>query len=376
MTDALEPDFISRDPAQIEREVFELWEQLGGHPLQPSDPEHLFLSAFAYREALLRMAVQEAAKLNLLRFSRFPVVDFLGELMGPNADRLPARPAVTTMRFELAEPRASATLVPSGTRRRSRDGRVEFATDADAIIPAGDTHVDVGATAQTLGSVGNGYVPGQVDVEVDEVPHIVAASNTSTTAGGAPMETTEAYVDRLLLAPDAFSTAGPAAAYAFHARSASAAVRDVAVLHPAPGVVRIVVLAQNGIPDEALLEHIEEVLTHDPLRPITDTVEAVAAEEVAWELVARLVLYRDADAQAVGAAATAAAQAYADAKESQLGRDLVPSQIKAALHLPGVYEVVVDEPPRTTIEPHQWPRCTSVTVTVDSVVDEDGGAGA
>jgi len=373
LTSLPEPDFIMRDPRVIEQEIFEHWETLGGEPLSPAQPEAMLLRVLAYRETLVRVGVQEAAKLLLPRFSRFPVLDYLGELIG--VPRLLPQKARTTLEFTLPEAHGADLLVPSGTRRKTRDGKVIFATTRDLILPAGDVSGTVPAEAADAGAHGNGYLAGQVNGAVDPLPLEMAAENTTTTEGGSAQESEPRYYQRILLAPDAFSTAGPEEAYRFHALSASGAVSDVAVLSPTPGQIQLAVLGSSGLPGPELLALVLAGVGSDRKRPMSDTVTAVAATEVAWELEVSLVLFADVDDSSVLEVATAAAEKYRQAREASLGRDLVPEQIIQELKVPGVYRPIVISPPLTVLAEHEWAHCTGVTVSIDSHVVEKQGVG-
>lgn len=61
-----EPDFIDRDPAQITSEMIAQYEEASGKKLYPAQAERLLIDLFAYRENLVRIAIQEAAKQNLV----------------------------------------------------------------------------------------------------------------------------------------------------------------------------------------------------------------------------------------------------------------------------------------------------------------------
>lgn len=77
-----EPNFIDRDPAQITSEMIAQYEDASGKKLYPAQAERLLIDLFAYRENLVRIAIQEAAKQNLVAYSRAPMLDYLGELVG------------------------------------------------------------------------------------------------------------------------------------------------------------------------------------------------------------------------------------------------------------------------------------------------------
>ena len=62
MTTLPEPSFLDRDGPAILRESIERFEALAGRPLEPSQVERVLIDLIAYRELLVRIAVQEAAK--------------------------------------------------------------------------------------------------------------------------------------------------------------------------------------------------------------------------------------------------------------------------------------------------------------------------
>mgnify|MGYP000411452045 FL=1 len=106
-----EPSFIDRDPQAITAEIVAQYEQLTGKTLYPAQVERLLIDVIAYRETLVRIGIQEAAKQNLVAYARAPMLDYLGELVG--VTRLPAQSARTTVRLTFVDPLASALPTPS-----------------------------------------------------------------------------------------------------------------------------------------------------------------------------------------------------------------------------------------------------------------------
>src|SRR5205085_7051294 len=60
------------------------------------------------------------------------------------------------------------------------------------------------------------------------------------------LEPDDALRQRVVLAPESFSVAGPELAYVFHARSAHADVLDASAISPVPGEVIVTVLSRTG----------------------------------------------------------------------------------------------------------------------------------
>lgn len=368
MTTLPTPEFISRDPEQITQEMIAQYEAATGRTLQPAQVDRLLIDLVAYREALIRMAIQEAAVQNLVAFARYPMLDFLGEIVGTT--RISATPASVLIRFTLVGAQGQAVVVPAGTRVRTTDGRVIFATDAALEIPAGSLSGDVRATAAETGAVGNGYIGGTVSDLLDPVAFVQSASNLDMTMGGADVEDDDRYRERIREAPNQFSVAGSAAAYRYHAMSVSTTIVDVSVTSPLPGTVRLHVLTDVGLPSAQLLQDVADAVSADEVRPLTDTVEVVAPTEAQYQIGATVRFLTGVDVAATLAAVEAAAEDYAAQKRAGLGRDIVPSQIVAALGaVSGVYEVTLAAPLYREVLPSEWANCTLITITQGASAD-------
>ena len=75
-------DVDGTDPNSILADMIASFEASSGRTLQPAQVERLLIDLFAYRESLVRNAIQYAAQQNLLAFAIFPMIDYLGELVG------------------------------------------------------------------------------------------------------------------------------------------------------------------------------------------------------------------------------------------------------------------------------------------------------
>lgn len=176
-------------------------------------------------------------------------------------------------------------------------------------------------------------------------------------------ETDAAYRGRLQLAIEAQSTAGPRGAYLYWALAADGQVLDASVSSPSPGTVRVVVLAQDGVPPTPLLDKVFAALNAEDVRPLCDTVTVVAATVTSYEVEAELTYYAGPDKALVAAAATAAVQAYA-ASHFRLGHDITRSGLFAALHQVGVQNVSLTKPATdVVIADGSAPRLTTITLT-------------
>jgi phage-related baseplate assembly protein len=371
------PTFVNdadgTNPNLILADMIAGFEASAGRTLQPAQVERLLIDLYAYRESLVRNAVQYAGQQNLLAFAVFPMIDYLGALVG--VTRLQAQPATTTLQFTLASALTVNYTIPAGTQVGSSDGQTIFATTSDVTINAGGTSATVNASATTAGSAANGFLAGQISVLLNPSALLSGATNTTTTSGGSAPETDDHLRTRIQAAPNQFSSAGPAGAYRYFALSVDPSIIDVQVTNSAPGTVQVYVLtgpiavqpavAPNyvGIANPSLLSEVQTALSADTVRPLTDTVLTAAVTEVDYQIDAVVTLYSDADPNQTMSAASTAIQQYAIDVASKIQRDLVPSQIIAALSVAGVYEVTLSSPTYTQLTSGQWANCTSIALS-------------
>jgi len=145
-----------------------------------------------------------------------------------------------------------------------------------------------------------------------------------------------------------FANAGGAAHYRYWALSASPDVADVEVDSPAPGRVRISVLAKEGVQaegttvPETVLAAVRAVVLRDDIRVLTDTVEVVPAELIPVTVTARLWLYPDAPLETVKSIQDVFVPTLA--AHAGLGWDLTRSWVIGQLQRPGVHKVELLSP--------------------------------
>ena len=364
-----EVKIVDDDLAQSLAAMIADYEQRAGKVLQPAHIERLLINTFAYREHLLRQQVNEAYRQQHPRFATGLMLDLCGDDV--STPRLQAQPALTTLRFTAVLSGLEQIAIPKGTRVNA--GQTSFVTTEAALLTAAQSSAEVAAECTESGIVGNGWSVGQINSLAERLhPTIdVAVSNTTVSAGGVEIEDDEAYRERVLLAPESFSVAGPVGAYQYWARQASPAVVDVHVANdtdgggqPIGGRVAVTVLAKDGLPNAELIGKIQAALSAEKRRPLCDTVVVKAPTAVDYTLDAELTLFTGTDARTAKAAAEQAWAAYEAARRSRLGLDIVPLDIMSALKVGGVYNVVLHNLPLTVVKPDQWTRCTRVNIRI------------
>lgn len=364
-----EPNFIERDAEKITQEMIKTYERLTNKTLYPAQVERLLIDLIAYREMLIRISIQEAAKQNLLAYARFPMLDYLGELLG--VTRLPAQPARTTLRFSLDESLEFDLLIPKGTQVETKDGKFIFETDKDVTIPAGQTYIDISATCTTVGASANGYIQGEVNSPVSVLPYISSIQNITVTYGGADEEDDERLRQRIREAPERFSNAGSYGAYRFWVMSAHQDIIDTGILSPSPGVVNIYPLMKDGNPTQEILNLVSSVLNDEKIRPLTDQVIVLPPTKVDFSIVAQITIYSDSDSGTIQRNLEEKILQYINNMKSALGKDIVRTQIIALLNgVYGVYKVDLIEPAQDRVlAENEWANCIGYTINIVGSTD-------
>lgn len=375
-----DPVFIENDPQAIIAECVASYEAATGRTLEPAQAEMFIINALAYRETLERSRIQYAAQQNLVAFASFPMLDYLGELVG--VVRLPPEAAQTTLLLTLVEGHGDV-VIPQGLRVRTTDGRIVFELIQDTAVLSTDNTVEVTAIAQTQGKSANDYAPGSISVILDPQPYLAMASNTTTSEGGSDEETDDQLRQRIYLAPNSFSTAGPYKAYEFWAKSASPLIIDVEVDNrhyqdgdtipdgksvgdPIPGTVEVFPLVEglDTTPSE-ILDAVDAVLNAEKIRPLNDTVYVTSPTAVDTAITVGLIVYAGAVQADILPVVQSNLEAFRDGRRKLLGQDVVIDQVKALCMVEGVYKANVTVPSSDLIiQKTQFANITAINVTV------------
>ena len=330
--------FIETDPEAIRSEIITGFEKASGRTLTAGDPVRLFLLSIADVIIQQRTAIQVASQQNLLAYAQGEYLDALGTLLA--VTRLEESRAVTTIRFTLSQALGSVYTIPAGTE--VTNGVVTFATDEELLIPIGETTGEVTASCTTTGPAGNDYLAGQINTIVKPMTFVQSAENITITTGGANAESDADFADRIRLAPNSFSVAGPEKAYIYHAKSVSASIIDVSIDSPTPGEVDVYPLLTGGtLPTEEIRQQILEHLSDETIRPLTDYVQVLSPEAVNYEIVVDYWINREDSSRAaqIQTAVEAAVEEYRLWQQGKIGRDIVPMKLLQLVSIAGASRV-------------------------------------
>ena len=363
--------FADIDPATIESSVLTTYEGIAGVTLYPGDPVRLFLESLAYLIALQNNLLNLSGRQNLLTYAEGQHLDEIGKMVGTS--RLAKSCSRLTQRFSIREALDFDVSIPSGTRVTTADGGLLFTTQETAVIKAGELSADVVAAAAEAGEKCNGFLPGQVNRLVDPLPYVSETVNTTTSTGGADVETDARYRERIQLAPESFTCAGPEGAYRYHALRAHQDIAEAAIWTPKPGTVEVILVATGGeLPSDEMLAAARDRLSANDVRPLTDTVTVRGPELVSYEIDVEWDLSRrDAALSAsIQSAVADAVERYRVWQRSAAGRDISPTRLISLMQQAGARRVRVVQPEFTPLTGRQLARETKVVLRFMGIEDE------
>ncbi|CEG29789.1 baseplate assembly protein [Bacillus sp. B-jedd] len=362
-------NFLEKDPEAIEQDMLLYIEEKTGITLSNADPRRKFLQGLVLYVVQERNNLDYALKQNLLAYAEDDFLDHLGE--GSNTQRLDEKGAETIIEFTLEEGRVSVLVVPAGTLI-SVGADMYFETIETVEVPVGQHSFLVNAICTEAGEKGNGYLPGEIATLVYPLPWVKEVKNITTSAGGAEVEENDQYADRIRLAPERFSVAGPAGAYEYWAKTASSGIVDVKALSPSDGVVDIRVLLQNGqLPSQSVLDAVLAVCSDKTRRPLTDKVTVGAPDTVLYDLNIEYYVAQSNSAvlNSVQSQVQKAFQDYLIWQKEKMGRSVDLTELIVRLKETGASRVVVNSPMYIELDRHQVAKENTVNLVFRGLAD-------
>lgn len=356
-------NLLSDNPQEIESSIINAYNALrvesGEKEITAASPIYIFLKSIAYVLSCYSALINEKIMQNFIDYATGEYLDSLGKLTGTT--RLQATASLCTAKFSRVAGTSNTVLIPKGTRITA-DSVIYFETTENAEIPTDAESVDVIVSALVAGSSGNGYGAGSIKQIVDNIAYLKSVENITESSGGTDIESDESYRQRIFLAPETFSVAGPKLAYVYHTKSVSSDIIDVAVVSDEPGVVKVYPLLSGGmLPSEELLQSVNNKLSASDVRPLTDKVEVLEPVKKEYNIDLDYYLYEERDAipdEKVQKVVTD----YIMWQKSVLGRDINPDKLIADLQTLGVKRVVIREPVFTKVESNELALGTLINV--------------
>jgi len=362
----------------------------------------ILINLMVYYANLLKAQINDAACLNLARFSRYPILDFLGEYK--NCKRTKAAKGGDVLQINLNTEFSYPVTINKGFQVKTNDGDYIFETTADLTIPAGETTGTVNIESQVATSEVNKYQAGEIDTVISSTySYIENVANINGVEGGSDDETDENYIERILLSPEGFSVAGPEGAYIYFAKSAHSSIVDVSVETPEENITvkingqtleliendaenedcrvsadyqneKVAITLKNDVAENSVIEAkiphpykiyiyiltneqtasqavLDAVMTLlSDVRPLSDYVVLQSAEISDYEINGTVYLTRDADEDIVKNSVNTYLNNYITERNNKLNRDVVRNKIiEKVCSISGVYDFNLTTPSSTLI---------------------------
>lgn len=295
--------------------------------LMPGDPIRIFLYSQALREIQLLNKINDTGRQNLLKYARGISLENIGATT--RTFRNSEQKARTRQKLTFSVPNNKILSLPIGWRV-STANNVVFTTTQTYNLPAGETELIVVVECVDPGVIGNGYLPGQINVIIDPQPYLVSAINLDESQGGAAIEDDDSLRERIFLAPEKRAIAGPEDFYGALVKDYSQAIDVFKVTSLAPGQVDIFILLKDGeIPTQSFLDGLLSYLSPKNRRPLTDKVSCNAPTIVTYD-VEFTYFIRSSDIakeQTIIKSVEESVKAFNRWQMAEIGRDINPDKL-------------------------------------------------
>ncbi len=315
------PDFIEINPKDEVDKLIKIYEDETDTKLYPAQDAMILIKIMAYLSTLLQTKFNDSAKLNLVQHSRFPILDFLGEMKkckrlksGAGAKALSGEDGAQHYEDESDDDyRERILLSPEGFSVAGPElAYIYFALCADSDIKDVSVHcpdddIKVTYNDETTILQGNEAVVEKSTADFD----IKADYNTG---------------EVILTLNKNFS---------------SGEIIKIKVPHPFELILYI--LTKTGTASEELLKKVEDFLK--PTRPLSDCVKAKSAEIEEFVISGTIFLKKDAVKETVEKSVNEVLNAFLNDFQDVLNKSVVRNQIITSIcNIQGVFDFDLETP--------------------------------
>ena len=334
--DKTELHYVQFDPQEIWNQMIMNYIEAGGDILYPGDEKEMLLRAVQADIVQALGSVDNALRMQTLRYATGEYLDALGQLRG--CARIAASAAHTTVTIT-AVPTGRADVLTAGTTMTA-DGQVFYELVEDFALTGGQQTGQAEIRAVEAGSAGNGLHAGtQMHLSMTNAA-VLSIIVKEDAVGGNEQEEDEAYRERIREYGLASVTTGPEQQYEAAAMKASGEVLDAHAVKLGPGQVGVYVIISEEAHAPGILEQIEKALSAKNERPLTDNVSALQAEDVPYTL---NVQYKSDSSSTIASAVAAAVSDYQNWQDNAIGRPFNPDRLMAAIYQAGAMRVTWGE---------------------------------
>ncbi len=298
------------------------------------DTAMLVLRAFAYRELHLRAYFNTLAKAFFLSTASGSDLDALAETLY-GLYRLKGSKPRAKVKLSLLAPLPYEYRVPKGFRLSDESGEFFALLVEDVVFMPSEIEKEGVIELQ----MEIAFLDIKSEMQTTPMPYLKVKQLTPF-ENGSDKESDEEFRERIRVSLAHKSTAGSALTYKGFAYSADERIEDVRVVSPSPGVVHVIYWAQTM--DDAMRERVWNTLSAEDVRPLTDNLEIFAANEVRFDVEARLKISTKSDSAKVYVRALENLQRVF--AKTKIGEDISQARVIDALMVEGVRDVQLNKP--------------------------------
>lgn len=283
------------------------------------------IEAFAYRELHLRAMVNLKIKNMLVHYAEGSDLDnFVWSFYGGITRLQGAYPYAY---FKFTNQSTTTVTLPEGTILTNDNGeRGRLSRD----VTLNSTTTTMIERVEFLELIEKS------DVELDRVDDFynVTVEQVGSFVNGAAKESDESFLERSILSLNRWSTAGAVGSYYYHILESDVRIDTAYCYSPSEGVVRIVLDNFYQKIDDYGVNAIYELFQRENLKPLTDKVEVMRAEQIGLTIEVEAKLYDMMQQKEVNALIQ---ENFSE--PFKINQDLTHSELIQRLHVMGVYSV-------------------------------------
>lgn len=334
--------------------------------LQVGSRERLELDACAIMFFQILQVIEFNGRMNNLKTSEGDYLDNIGALF--HQVRTPATASKTVLRFHAAQPQEFVIPIAKGTEAAAGD--IIFSTDEYVEILPGEEYVDVDASCTVEGSQSNGLVPGEINIMMKDIAYVESVENMELTHDGQDVLSDDDF-RKLIFLSTGTEYSGTLDGYEYRARKINPDIEDIHITSNSPGVVNIIFTVSGGsIPSEEECRFLQQELSRDEWKEMTDNVEVSAPEVVEYNI--DVVYYLDSgeDAENVKGQLQEAAEEFQRWQAGQIGRDINDSKLIYMMLGTEVKRITCNAPVHKKLGNNQIAKAANVNIVYGGVDDD------
>lgn len=342
--DNTELHYLTYDPDEIWKEMAIAYVDAGGDILYPGDEKEMLLRSVQADIVQVFAAVDNALRMQTLRYAVGEYLDVLGEQRG--CVRLPTDSAVAQIEMSIDTTGATGTTTIGTGSRFLAENSLYYAIGKDTsgedwyveIPPNTIRTLTAEIVCEVAGTEGNNLSTGETMTAVDN-PYITDTVVTQSASGGA-VEDDETFRARIRVHGLANVTTGPAEQYRAAALDVDSRILDAIAVSDSAGVVDVYLLFDSEVTSEEKTEIISAVtssLSADDVRPLTDYIEV--SESTAKTYTLKINYQASSD---ISNGVAAAVAEYLEWQNEVIGQAFNPDRLLAAIYQAGATRAVID----------------------------------